>query len=108
MLTEMKYTWQVIKEILRLRPPATIAIHQANKPIEMTEEYPAPKGAFIIPSIWSSNRIGYQDPEVFDPSRFNSERMEHIKFEKHFLTFGAGPHSCIGQRYAMNHIILFI
>jgi cytochrome P450 family 710 subfamily A protein len=107
-LTQMKYTWQVMKELLRLRPPATIALHLANKPIKISEDYTAPKGTLIIPSIWSSNRIGYPDPEKFDPERFNSDRMEHIKFDKNFLTFGAGPHSCLGQRYAMNHIILFI
>jgi cytochrome P450 family 710 subfamily A protein len=107
-LTQMKYTWQVMKELLRLRPPATIAIHLANKPIQISEDYTAPKGTLIIPSIWSSNRIGYPDPEKFDPERFNSDRMEHIKFDRNFLTFGAGPHVCIGQRYAMNHIMLFM
>jgi cytochrome P450 family 710 subfamily A protein len=107
-LTQMKYTWQVMKELLRLRPPATIALHLANKPIQISEDYTAPKGTLIIPSIWSSNRIGYPEPDKFDPERFNSDRMEHIKFDKNFLTFGAGPHACIGQRYAMNHIMLFI
>jgi cytochrome P450 family 710 subfamily A protein len=107
-LIQLKYTWQVMKELLRLRPPATLAIHLAKKPIQISEDYIAPKGTLIIPSIWSSNRIDYPQPEIFDPERFNNERMEHIKFEKNFLTFGAGPHACIGQRYAMNHIILFI
>ena len=107
-LTQMKYTWQVMKELLRLRPPATLAIHLANKPIQISDEYTAPKGTLIIPSIWSSNRIDYPQPEKFHPERFNTDRMEHIKFEKNFLTFGAGPHACLGQRYAMNHIILFI
>ncbi|CAF3997455.1 unnamed protein product, partial [Rotaria sp. Silwood1] len=81
LLTQMKYTWQVMKELLR--PPATIALHLAKKTC-------------------------FSDPEKFDPERFNSERMEQIKFDKNFLTFGAGPHSCLGQRYAMNHIMLFI
>lgn len=108
MLVDMKYTWQVMKELLRLRPPATLAIHMAKKPIQVSDQYTAPKGTLIIPSIWSSNRIDYPQPELFDPERFNSERMEHIKYEKNFLTFGAGPHACLGQRYAMNHIMLFI
>jgi cytochrome P450 family 710 subfamily A protein len=107
-LAQMKYTWQVMKEILRLRPPATLAIHLANKPVQISEDYIAPKGALIIPSIWSSNRNGFPEPEKFDPERFNSERMEQTKFDRNFLTFGAGPHACIGQRYAMNHIMLFI
>lgn len=108
LLIQMKYTWQVMKELLRLRPPATIALHLAKKPIQISEDYTAPTGTLIIPSIWSSNRIDYHQPEKFDPERFNGERAEHTKFEKNFLTFGAGPHACIGQRYAMNHIILFI
>ena len=107
-LTDMKYTWQVMKELLRLRPPATLALHLANKPIAISDTYTAPKGTLVIPSIWSSNRVGFTDPETFDPERFNAERMEHLKFDKNFLTFGAGPHACLGQRYAMNHIILFI
>ena len=107
-LIQMKYTWQVMKELLRLRPPATLAIHVANKPVQISEDYVAPKGTLIIPSIWSSNRNGFPQPELFDPERFNSDRMEHMKFDRNFLTFGAGPHACIGQRYAMNHIMLFI
>lgn len=107
-LTEMKYTWQVMKELLRLRPPATLALHLAKKPIQISEDYTAPKGTIIIPSIWSSNRIGYPNPETFDPERFNAERKEHLIYDRNFLTFGAGPHACLGQRYAMNHIMLFI
>ena len=104
----MKYTWRVMKELLRLRPPATLAIHIAKKPVQVSDEYLAPKGTLIIPSIWSANRVGLVDPEVFDPERFNPDKTDSSKTEKNFLTFGAGPHACIGQRYAMNHIMLFI
>ncbi|CAF4989204.1 unnamed protein product [Rotaria socialis] len=108
LLPQMKYTWQVMKELLRLRPPATIALHLAKKPVKVSEDYTAPIGTIVIPSIWSSNRVGFPDPEKFDPDRFNEERKEHIKFDRNFLTFGAGPHLCLGQRYAMNHIMLFM
>lgn len=108
LLTQMKYTWQVMKELLRLRPPATLTIHLAKKPIQISDDYIAPKGTLIIPSLWSANRVGVNDPERFDPERFNPEKTEQSKAEKNFLTFGAGPHACLGQRYAMNHIMLFI
>jgi cytochrome P450 family 710 subfamily A protein len=108
MLSEMKYTWQVMRELLRFRPPATIVPHIAKKPFELSAEYTAPAGTLIVPSIWSSNRVGYSNPNAFDPERFSPERAEHLKYDRNFLTFGVGPHMCLGQRYAMNHIMLFI
>lgn len=107
-LNELKFTWQVMKELLRLRPPATIVPHITKEPFQLDANYTAPAGTLVVPSIWSSNRVGFPDPEAFDPDRFGEERKEHLKFEKQFLTFGAGPHSCMGQRYAMNHIMLFM
>jgi len=107
-LAQLKYTWQVMKEVLRLRPPATIVPHITKQPFQVDKEYTAPAGTLIVPSIWSSNRVGFEAPEAFDPDRFNDDRKEHVKYDKQFLTFGTGPHSCMGQRYAMNHIMLFI
>ncbi|CAF1264122.1 unnamed protein product [Didymodactylos carnosus] len=108
LLTNMKYTWQVMREILRLRPPATIVPHMTNVSYKINSEYTIPAGTIVVPSIWSSNRHGFSNPDLFDPERFNSERNEHSLFEKQFLTFGCGPHACIGQRYAQNHIMLFL
>jgi len=106
-LPSLRFTWQVCKELLRIRPPPTIVPHIANIPVEM-EGYTVPKGALIVPSIWSSNRVGFTDPEKFDPDRFSEERAEDKKFEKQFMTFGTGPHACLGYRYAMNHIMCFL
>lgn len=106
-LPHLRFTWQVCKELLRIRPPATIVPHIANTPVEM-DGYTVPKGALIVPSIWSSNRVGFTNPETFDPDRFSEERGEDKKFEKQFMTFGAGPHACLGYRYAMNHIMCYL
>jgi len=109
MIATLHYTWQVMKEILRVRPPATIVPYVAVKEYKMPEQnYTAPPGTVIIPSVWSSNRTGFEQPELFDPDRFDNVRQEHKKYEKNFLTFGAGPHYCLGQRYAMNNIMAFI
>jgi len=106
LLSQMQYTWQVMKEILRFRPPATIVPHIAKKNYIVNDKVVAPKGSLVIPSIWSANREGWTNPDCFDVNRFSPERTG--QFDKYFLTFGTGPHSCVGQRYAMNHIMLFI
>ena len=50
----MKYTRQVVKEILRYRPPAPMVPQMAQKPFKLTEDYTAPAGTMIVPSVWSA------------------------------------------------------
>lgn len=107
-LAQMKYLNQVMREVLRCRPPATIVPHLAESPYKVSDTYTAPAGSIVVPSIWSSNHSGYSNARAFDPDRFSAERAEDKKYERNFLTFGCGPHVCMGQRYAMNHIMCFI
>ena len=107
-LAQMTYTRQVMREILRLRPPATIVPHISKDAFPLTDSYTAPPGTLVIPSVYSCNRVGWTEPERFDPDRFGELRGEEKRFGENFLTFGLGPHVCMGQRYAMNHIMLFI
>jgi hypothetical protein len=62
--------FQVVKEVLRFRPPAPMVPQVAMRPFQLTPEYTAPKGAFIIPDIVSACHQGYSNPESFDPDRF--------------------------------------
>jgi cytochrome P450 family 710 subfamily A protein len=61
---------QVVKEVLRFRPPAPMVPQVAMQPFKLTGSYTAPKGAFIIPDIISACRQGYTDGDKFDPERF--------------------------------------
>ncbi len=51
---------------------------------------------------------GFSNPSVFDPDRFGPGCKEDIKYQKNFLTFGHGPHYCVGKDYAVNQIICFL
>ncbi|KAE9598996.1 putative cytochrome P450 [Lupinus albus] len=65
-------------------------------------------GAIVFPSVLESSFQGFTEPDRFDPDRFSEERKEDQIFKRNFLAFGAGAHQCVGQRYALNHLVLFI
>ncbi|KAF8056737.1 CYP710A1 [Scenedesmus sp. PABB004] len=100
-LAAMPYTRQVVKEVLRFRPPAPMVPQVAMRPFALTPAYTAPKGAFIIPDIVSACRQGYTDGH-------NPERREDVTHAPNFLVFGHGPHYCVGKEYAVNHLIAFL
>ncbi|TVU22845.1 hypothetical protein EJB05_32565, partial [Eragrostis curvula] len=108
-VVELRYTQAVAREVVRYRPPATLVPHIAGQPFQLTEGYTVPKGTIVFPSVYESSFQGFQDADAFDPDRFFSEaRREDVAFKRNFLPFGAGPHQCVGQRYALNHLVLFM
>ncbi|KAL5997547.1 hypothetical protein ACLOJK_008477 [Asimina triloba] len=107
-LKEMKYTEAVAREVVRFRPPATLVPHIAQRDFRLTESYTVPKGTIVFPSLFESSFQGFSEADRFDPDRFMPGRLEDRLFRRNFLVFGAGPHQCVGQRYALNHLALFI
>ena len=107
-LREMKYTEAVAREVVRIRAPATMVPHIAGEDFQLTESYTIPKGTIVFPSVFESSFQGFPDPERFEPERFMEHRQEDRLYKKNFLAFGAGAHQCVGQRYAINHLVLFI
>nr|AYV88893.1 cytochrome P450 oxidase CYP710A77 [Polygala tenuifolia] len=108
MLREMKYTAAVAREVVRFKAPATLVPHVAGEDFLLTETYTIPKGTIVFPSAYESSFQGFTEPDRFDPDRFSEERQEDVVFKRNFLAFGAGAHQCVGQRYALNHLVLFI
>ncbi|XP_016648169.1 PREDICTED: cytochrome P450 710A11-like [Prunus mume] len=107
-LSRMKYTHAVGREVVRYRAPATMVPHIAAVDFPLTETYTIPKGTIVFPSAYESCFQGFSDPESFDPDRFSDERQEDRIYKRNYLAFGAGAHQCVGQRYALNHLVLFI
>jgi cytochrome P450 family 710 subfamily A protein len=107
-LGDMPYTNQVVMELLRYRPPATLVPHIALKDFQLTDDVNVPEGSLVVPSVWGACHQGYTNPNTFDPDRFSQERGEDRKYGKNFLTFGSGPHYCLGKQYAINHLMSFL
>ncbi|GJN06413.1 hypothetical protein PR202_ga24142 [Eleusine coracana subsp. coracana] len=109
-MAELRYTRAVAREVIRFRPPATMVPHIAKEAFRLTERYTVPKGATVFPSLLESSFQGFRDADAFDPDRFflESRREEAVACKRNFLAFGAGAHQCVGQRYALNHLVLFM
>lgn len=101
-LNNLVYTEMVIKESMRLLPPAwTLNARQANQDVTVDKYlFPKDKVIFISPYANHRNPKYFSDPDKFEPERFSAEREKSIP--KHaYMPFGTGPRVCIGQSFAM-------
>jgi cytochrome P450 len=79
------------EEALRWEPPITTVVRRAVRDCELGG-VAIPAGTNVSVSVAAANRdpTRYPDPDRFDPSRRN---IAH-------LTFGGGPHLCLGMHLA--------
>jgi cytochrome P450 len=92
---------QVLKESMRLYPPAPLIGRQAVAATTLAGHSLAQGETVMIP-IYAIHRHArrWRDPDAFDPSRFSPEN--EAKLERYqYMPFGAGPRICIGNAFAM-------
>ncbi len=109
MMQQMTYTWRVVKELLRFRPPVLMMLYEARKNTTLGG-HPIGKGTLVVGSVYPSlfDPSAYENPDSFDPDRFSPERAEDTKSAQNYMVWGHGPHTCIGREYAMSHLVAFI
>jgi cytochrome P450 len=95
----LRYTEAVIKESMRLYPPAWIMVREAIKDC-VIGNYPIRKGTTVMLSQWLKHRDPriYENPDAFQPERWLRGR-EVPRFA--YFPFGGGPRICIGNAFAM-------
>jgi cytochrome P450 len=92
--------FRVVRESLRLYPPAWAIGRRATKDVEIGGTK-IPKGAIVLACQWAVHRSDryFSDPSKFDPDRWTAE--VHRTLPKYaFFPFGGGPRSCIGEGFA--------
>jgi cytochrome P450 len=107
-LVRLPYTLQVLKETIRLYPPAYAVGRTALHDMEIGG-YPIPKGNSLVISIYAIHRRAdvFPDPEKFDPERFTPENEKRLP-RYAYMPFGAGLRICIGNHFALmeGHLVL--
>ncbi len=100
-LERLPVTRAVLKEAMRLYPPAPVMTRLAAEDIELGG-HAIKAGTLIVIPIFAVHRHRqlWDDPDRFDPQRFAPER--EAKYPRtQFMPFGFGPRTCIGMSFAM-------
>jgi cytochrome P450 len=105
-LERMKYLDRVIRESLRLYPPAYVMGRRAIEEHRLAG-IPIPKGSILLVSPWTVQRSDryYHEPLIFHPDRWTQEFRASIP-KYAFFPFGGGPRQCIGEGFAWMEMAL--
>ncbi len=107
-LPSLPYTLQILKESMRLYPPAWVLLRQATQSVELGKHRLPPGMRVAISPYVLHRRCDYfPDPERFRPERFTPLAEQKLP-RLAYLPFGGGPRICIGNHFALTegHLIL--
>ncbi len=107
-LAQLPYCLQVLKEALRLYPPAYAISRRALCDMDIAG-YHIVKNQVVLLAPYTLHRRPdfFPEPEKFDPERFTIDREKQLPRHA-YLPFGAGPRVCIGNHFSMmeGHLLL--
>ncbi|MCB9453142.1 MAG: cytochrome P450 [Anaerolineaceae bacterium] len=100
-LKRLPYTEMVVKESLRLYPPAFGFSRVAMEDLEIGG-YFVPKDTVVAITSFITHHSPqwWDEPEAFQPERFTPEN-EAAQQRYAYVPFGGGPRVCIGNSFAM-------
>jgi cytochrome P450 len=107
-LSKLPYTERVLRESLRLYPPAWRVFRTTNKPFEACG-FVLPAGSNILVSQWLTQRDArwFPEPESFLPDRWCENTAAGLPRFAYF-PFGGGPRVCIGAGFALMEATLLL
>lgn len=108
-LHELKYLKLVIKETLRLYPPAPLIPRQSTQTCEILG-HKIPERTRIIVNTWTIGRDPrhWSEADRFYPERFIDGSIDYKGNNFEYIPFGAGRRMCPGVSFALVNIELLL
>jgi cytochrome P450/NADPH-cytochrome P450 reductase len=109
-VTQLTYITQILKEALRLWPPAPAYGIAPFKDETIGGKYKLKKNTFITVLVLALHRdasVWGPNPDAFDPENFSRE-AEAARPVNAWKPFGNGQRACIGRGFAMHEAALAI
>ena len=107
-VVQLTYITQILKEALRLWPPAPAFSLSPYKDEVIGGKFKIPEGTFvnvIIPTLHRDPAVWGPRAEIFDPENFAPE-VEAKRPANAWKPFGNGQRACIGRGFAMHEAAL--
>ncbi|KAJ0972126.1 hypothetical protein J5N97_020085 [Dioscorea zingiberensis] len=98
-LHRLKYLKQVVKEILRLHPPAAFLLpREARQDCTINGAHEIPCKTRVMVNVWAIGRDPekWEEPEKFMPERFENSSVDYKGQNFELLPFGSGRRGCPG------------
>jgi cytochrome P450 len=105
-LSTMSYLKAVMKEAMRLHPPASFMIPHSSMAECEVEGYTIPSGVRVLLNVWALGRdpACWESAEEFMPERFLEEAMDAASDlqgnDFRLLPFGSGRRMCPAVKFA--------
>ncbi|RHZ54763.1 hypothetical protein Glove_423g70 [Diversispora epigaea] len=109
-INKLEYLNAVVKETLRVDPPAPVVLRVSNKD-DFINDYFIPKGTIItipinaihkLPSIWGPDSNEFKPSRWLDPNISSPDSKINSNYS--WIPFLTGARSCIGSKMALNEI----
>ncbi|XP_020083586.1 cytochrome P450 71A1-like [Ananas comosus] len=110
-LNTMSYLKAVVKEALRLHPPAPLLLPRESTQDCYVKNYFIPQKTRVIINAWAINRdpVLWNSPDEFRPERFlDSSSVDFKGNDFQFIPFGAGRRICPGMQFAVSTLELAV
>jgi cytochrome P450 len=100
------YLVRVVKEVLRLYPPAWIIGRETLRDVTLAEgvAIPVRTTIFFAPLLLHRRAEFFPDPDRFDPDRWLGADPPSFSY----VPFGGGARRCIGEEFALNEIAIVL
>ena len=108
---KLQYISQVLKESLRLCPPASLFNRRAYQDCVLGGKYQISTDDVLsvhIPMLHRDRSVWGNYAEIFDPDSHFSSEAEQTRPANAFKPFGTGQRSCIGRQFAMQEAALLL
>ncbi|XP_044476125.1 geraniol 8-hydroxylase-like isoform X2 [Mangifera indica] len=109
-ITQLPYLQAIIKETLRLHPPAPFLIPRKSSTDVEINGFTIPKDARVLVNVWAIGRDEnlWDDPNTFLPERFLGSNVDVKGRNFELIPFGGGRRICPGLPLAIRMLHLML
>ncbi|CAI9095157.1 OLC1v1031036C1 [Oldenlandia corymbosa var. corymbosa] len=107
-IQELSYLKLVVKETLRLHPPAPLLVPRESRMQTEIDGYIIPNKTRVIVNAWAIARDPeyWTDPESFKPERFENSGTDFTGNHFEYIPFGSGKRMCPGMSFGLANVYL--